>query len=62
METTEKNTNAFLVCYLSCSDIIVLDISENDFFLVEDVNGDVATRVQIIQLVRGECLDVLLTN
>lgn len=26
----------------------VLDIPENDLLLVEDVNGDVATRVQII--------------
>ena len=37
----------------------VLDVSENYLFLVEDVNGDVATRVQRIQLVRGESLHLL---
>lgn len=37
----------------------VLDIPKNDLFLVEDVNGDVATRLQIIQLVRGERLHLL---
>lgn len=37
----------------------VLDIPENDLFLVEDVNGNKVAGVQIIELVAGESLHLL---
>lgn len=37
----------------------VLDIPENDLFLVEDINGNKVARVQIIELVAGESLHLL---
>lgn len=37
----------------------VFNVPENDLFLVEDVNWHMATRVQIIQLVRCKHLHLL---